>query len=236
MDAVHRTEDRFHHLQYEPSESDRSQGYHWGPVSGKGHQTVAGAGASAIKHNAGGYEDPRFRPDQTVDHSETQKPVTQKQNGIGAGPRVQETTEELEVLCGPLLNYRRMSGEHTNSPIWHGSVLLVISPGQIPGQLRLHYETGQRPEQLFEPEKLVEDPQKAFWRFAIELPFQDQESTWSYSVPRMRSTSGVKNVDNPKRFSVPSKHQSMRIMFHSCVSRRLFVRKALVLLTDIERL
>ena len=157
----------------------------------------------------------------------TQQGIAQYPNGVGNGPQLQSTTNNLEVLCGPLLNYRRMSGEHTDNPIWHGSVLVVTRPGQKPDALTLSCigpveNTGSNGYSVsrgnsFSGVRLYEDPRKAFWRFEIELPFQDQECAWEYSIPRMTPADGKRpNAGKPKRFVVPSKHESMRIMFHSC--------------------
>ena len=148
-------------------------------------------------------------------------------DGFGTGPQLHSTSDFLAVRCGPLLNYRRMSGEHTNNPIWHGSVLVVTAPGQIPPQLGLRGvqgvgatsgANGQTTSrgQSFSGVKLYEDPKKAFWRYEIDLPFQERESVWEYLIPNMRSMSGQINLGKPRRFYVPSKHESMRIMFHSC--------------------
>lgn len=150
-------------------------------------------------------------------------------NGIGHGPQVQSTTSNLEIVCGPLLNYRRMSGEHTENPVWHGSVLIVTTPGQRPKPLQLRcagpwnnngmsngHSTSQ--DRTFPAVKLYEDPRKAFFNYEIELPFQEQESVWEYHVARMVEAGGLHkgSPNKPTRFVVPSKHESFRIMFHSC--------------------
>ncbi|KAK5132641.1 hypothetical protein LTR08_008763 [Meristemomyces frigidus] len=158
----------------------------------------------------------------------TQQDIPQHANGVGNGPHVQSTTDGLEVLCGPLLNYKRMSGEQTDNPVWHGSVLVVTTPGRRPDALRLSCvgpvrNTGMTNghsaprDQAFSGVRLFEDPRKAFWRFEIELPFGEEERAWEYTIPMMTSANGSRpNMDKPKRFAVPSKHESMRIMFHSC--------------------
>jgi hypothetical protein len=138
-------------------------------------------------------------------------------NGVGNGPQIISTSKGLEVICGPLLNYRHMSGENTDNPIWHGSVLIVSLAGNIPEKLNLQQAgagSNGRPEQI-QGTKLYEDEKSAFWQFSIAVPFLDEESEWDYSIPGMRTKDG-KNVDKPLRFFVPSKQESMRIMFHSC--------------------
>ena len=109
-----------------------------------------------------------------------------------------------------------MSGEHGPNPVWHGSVLLVTTPGNIPQPLTLACVSHGSKESSFNGVKLFEDPKKAFFRFEIELPFLDQPSEWVYSIPRMVSKSSMNNLDKSKHFHVPSKYESMRIMFHSC--------------------
>ncbi|KAK4547276.1 hypothetical protein LTR36_000931 [Oleoguttula mirabilis] len=190
------------------------------------HSTATGAAAAALKHNTGGGD--RMGQTRTYAQQDTKRGVSHHSRGVGDGPQVRSTTDKLEVLCGPLLNYRRMSGEHTGSPVWHGSVLLVTTPGQIPERLRLscvgpvagsdmtngHSASTDR---TFSGEKLYEDPRKAFWRFEMDLPFQEDESAWEYIVPGMVPAHGDRpSITRPKRFVVPSKHESMRIMFHSC--------------------
>lgn len=150
-------------------------------------------------------------------------------HGAGEGPPVISTTADLEIVCGPLLNYRRMSGEHTASPVWHGSVLIVTTPGQRPEALSLHcagiadaegrmqYAQG-RNERSFRAIKLYEDPRTAFFNYEIEVPFQDTEALWEYTIPRMVEASGLRkgHPDKPTRFFVCAKQESFRIMFHSC--------------------
>lgn len=63
--------------------------------------------------------------------------------------------------------------------------------------------------------KLYEDPKKAFWRFKLELPFQQYEARWEYELHHVFSNLG-KKTDKPQTFVVPSISQSMRILFHSC--------------------
>jgi hypothetical protein len=143
--------------------------------------------------------------------------VSSSSNGVGNGPQVLSTSDGLEVICGPLLNYRHMSGENTDNPIWHGSVLVVSTVGNVAEPLTLQQAGGAstvRPEQV-QGTKLYEDEKCAFWQYSIAVPFLAEESEWQYSIPRMRSKDG-RNVDKPLRFFVPSVLESMRIMFHSC--------------------
>ena len=66
--------------------------------------------------------------------------------------------------------------------------------------------------------KLYEDPRKAFFRYEIEAPIQEQESVWAYEIPNMANAGGLHkgNPDKPKEFVICAKNESFRIMFHSC--------------------
>ncbi|KAI6855414.1 hypothetical protein KC338_g8098 [Hortaea werneckii] len=191
------------------------------------HSSAAGAAVAAMKGNLG--SSAPMAQYQNVPAEATQQHVPRQEYGVGPGPQVQSTTDRVEVLCGPLLNYRRMGkGEVSGTPDWIGSVLIVTTPGQQPGELLLSYAgvvgagAGghvERPEKnrTFKGVKLYEDPSKGFWRFEIEVPFQEHESAWTYNIPNMVSAKGDKaHLEKPKRFAIPSKHESMRVMFHSC--------------------
>jgi hypothetical protein len=146
--------------------------------------------------------------------------------GVGQGPQLVSTTKELEVIVGPLLNYRRMSNETSGSPTWHGSVLVVTTIGQQHPELTLSFAGAVNQSQgnsqfagqehrVFRGEKLYEDPNKAFWRFLIDLPFQQFESRWTYTM-RGFTYLDEKKAEKPQVFAVPSIAESMRILFHSC--------------------
>ncbi|KAI9790513.1 MAG: hypothetical protein M1816_005020 [Peltula sp. TS41687] len=145
----------------------------------------------------------------------------------------------LEVLCGPLLNYKYMTDAQTTAPRWHGSVLLVTKPGDVPPKLQLRHvgavgRNGQadgsqgtsgayggyssnNTDRTFTGFKLHSDPNKAFWRIDLDLPFQTSESRWEYSISNANFASGTRTEGRSTRtFFVPSKDQSMRVMFHSC--------------------
>ncbi|KAF2103200.1 hypothetical protein NA57DRAFT_63840 [Rhizodiscina lignyota] len=144
--------------------------------------------------------------------------------GIGQGPKLVSTAGKLEVQCGPLLNYKRMSDELSETPIWHGSVLIVTTPGQIHPELSLRcvgavggegagpVSAGQR---TFTGVKLYADFKKEFWRFEIDCPFQDFEAEWEYHIQELAYSKDSEEV-KPHVFAVPSRTQSMRILFHSC--------------------
>ncbi|KAK4636312.1 hypothetical protein CLAFUW4_01712 [Fulvia fulva] len=160
---------------------------------------------------------------RAVDPSATRQPISQNADGLGKGPELISTSHQVEIICGPLLNYKRMSNAHTDRPQWHGSVLLVAKPGNVPEELSIRSRgpTGGAAgatsgERKFPPEKLFEDPRKGFWRYEIDVPFEEQETAWEYIIPRMITAKDKKPLDNVRTFVVPSKHESMRIMFHSC--------------------
>lgn len=150
-------------------------------------------------------------------------------HGVGSGPGVVSLGDKLDVLCGPLLNYRCMS---TEDSVWQGSVLIVTTPGQKQPVLQLRplgpYSRERSPavqlngqpsqsSELREVEgvKLYADPNKAFWRFALSVPMEEYEAEWEYSIPHFHRHSD-KYAPPAWKFVVPSMHDSMRIMFHSC--------------------
>ena len=151
--------------------------------------------------------------------------------GVGQGPLITSSSSQLEVLCGPLLNYKHMSGQGTSRPIWHGSVLVVTKPGQQQPTLQLRCvgagdsesehtaskrETGTA-TRTFRGERLYEDIHSEFWRFAFDLTLLAIGSRWEYHIPNMRHLSGASGPRvSTKVFHVPSATESMRIMFHSC--------------------
>ncbi|KAK5161595.1 hypothetical protein LTR04_004105 [Oleoguttula sp. CCFEE 6159] len=247
MDSVRRVKDQFEHQQNETLEERRTYGSHWGAEPGQqGHQTATGAAAAAVFGNQHRSDaDPIVSADHAVDPRRTEGYVPESRQGgtvgVGNGPQVQSTTGELQVQCGPLLNYRRMADANTENPIWVGSVLVVTNPGQRQPELNLRclgpasssmdgpgsnstdttghmdsQNSGSRPRTIYGT-KMYEDPRKAFWQFDLDLPFQPFEANWEYSIPRFRHLSGASSSSQAtKIFTVPSKAQSMRIMFHSC--------------------
>jgi hypothetical protein len=62
--------------------------------------------------------------------------------------------------------------------------------------------------------KLYADEHNAFWRFDLKVPMQDSEIQLEYSIPGLQFSKG--NANGTNSFFVPSVHESMRIMFHSC--------------------
>lgn len=208
-------------------------------VAEEGHQHATTAAAAAVESTiTTSPPDEHTKP--TVDPDRTQAPVSTSQfdgaTGYGAGPQIRTKAEDVKLLCGPLLNYRRMSQE-AGQPTWHGSVLIVISPGAEQPELTFrclgrvdvgtssdtmaanengntalpatHMAAGTSGSHSVKGERLYEDPEKGFWRFLVKLPIQVFEARWGYSISTFTFSSN-------RSFVVPSQTQSMRIMFHSC--------------------
>jgi hypothetical protein len=179
----------------------------------------------SLKNHTTNRHHPTYTPPSDATQQKTQGPVADRPSGIGAGPQIVSTTDDVDVICGPLLNYKRMSNEHSDHPQWHGSVLIVTTAGTRPGELSLsragsaaapNGQNGQQQEQRFPAQLLFEDPRKGFWRYEIDVPFLDEETTWEYAIAKMIRASTKQPLNATQRFVVPSKHESMRIMFHSC--------------------
>ncbi|KAI1763617.1 hypothetical protein GGR53DRAFT_359736 [Hypoxylon sp. FL1150] len=141
-----------------------------------------------------------------------------------------------EVVCGPLLNYRRMEGR-----TWHGSVLLVTKGGgktqafqptltigritEAPGQQGLVHEgsavNGATADAVQSSHGidiagicLYSDPRNTFWQFPLTCDIGDTETKWAYSIADVHYKSATKPKTN--YFYIPAINESMRMMFHSC--------------------
>ncbi|KAI0429405.1 hypothetical protein F5Y09DRAFT_260417 [Xylaria sp. FL1042] len=148
-----------------------------------------------------------------------------------------------EVICGPLLNYRRMEGN-----AWYGSVLVVMKGGgkTQPFQPTLHLarvelasdqsglvsngpatnaaeaapqDASSDPTQSDHRTDvagvcLYSDPRATFWDFPITCDIGATETKWAYSISDVRYKSATKPRIN--HFFIPAIDESMRIMFHSC--------------------
>lgn len=146
-----------------------------------------------------------------------------------AGAPVQNGVPHVDVISGPLINFKNMHME-ASSAIWHGSVLIVTKPGQPqPPQLHLRQVgpvgdihnlqvNGSQPTQrqmVIDGLRLYEDPGKAFWRFSLAIPVEPYEACWEYDIPGLQYVEG-EPANSPWNFVVPALNQSMRMMFHSC--------------------
>ncbi|EXJ85276.1 hypothetical protein A1O3_05951 [Capronia epimyces CBS 606.96] len=144
------------------------------------------------------------------------------QDGYGTGPNVTDSSPYFDVLCGPLINYQRMS-EEDHQVFWHGSVLLVTKPGLNIPSLELKSlgawdgsgKVTSSPAQVLGGLKLYSDPEKTFWRFTLRVPLAEAEAKWQYTIPNVNFPTGV-SKDPSREFVVPAATESMRIMFHSC--------------------
>lgn len=56
--------------------------------------------------------------------------LTHTQHGAGLGHPGVNAHGPSEFRCGPLLNYKGMSGRDEQNQVWHGSVLVVTTPGE----------------------------------------------------------------------------------------------------------
>ncbi|ROT39828.1 hypothetical protein SODALDRAFT_331953 [Sodiomyces alkalinus F11] len=151
-------------------------------------------------------------------------------------------TDGKDIVCGPLLNYRKMEGS-----TWYGSALIVTQGGRRAAPV-LHLRRGGLHDDREKPDNhndttatttdtatnggevptagaeggivevqgecLYSDPRNTFWAFGLSVEMEQSESKWEYWFPDMRFTSQTK----PRRnvFFVPALNESMRIMFHSC--------------------
>ncbi|KAI0592900.1 hypothetical protein F4775DRAFT_587201 [Biscogniauxia sp. FL1348] len=157
---------------------------------------------------------------------------------IGGSDGATEGDDGKEVVCGPLLNYRRMEGS-----TWHGSVLVVTRGGgktqTFQPTLRLgRVEVAHGQQGLLHEGDgvngatngngalvsnhgtdvqgvcLYSDPRCTFWSFAISCDMAETETKWAYSIADVRYHSQTK--PQTSYFFVPAVDESMRIMFHSC--------------------
>ncbi|OAA49312.1 Alkaline phosphatase D-related protein [Metarhizium rileyi] len=142
-----------------------------------------------------------------------------------------------EIVCGPLLNYRRMDQDR-----WYGSVLVVAKGGgkdilyqpflvlrrageaaamlaqtgaNGTGSTHADIDTaaGDRGTQ-FEAQRLYSDPRNTFWAFDIDVPIEAREIKYEYEIRDVRYSRDHKPRINS--FFVPAADESMRVMFHSC--------------------
>ena len=128
-----------------------------------------------------------------------------------------EAADGRGIVCGPLLNYRRMEGTR-----WVGSVLVVVAGGgrgwEFVPRLELRRaedgDGGGGESQEIDGVCLYSDPRNTFWRFDVVVKMRERAARWAYELPGMRFKSRSKPQVN--HFFVPALDESMRIMFHSC--------------------
>lgn len=133
----------------------------------------------------------------------------------GDGVNSASTGREIEILCGPLINYQRMNYTGS-SATWNGTVLIVTRPIQTTPRLEYGPAESRGEGMTVEGLKLYQDREKAFWRFSLIITLTDVQAEWSYTIPQVKFLSDVHGKDGRRSFFVPGADQSMRIMFHSC--------------------
>lgn len=163
----------------------------------------------------------RFKP--VVAGASEARAAAGLENGAAADGAAQQNAppppDGKEVVCGPLLNYRRMEGAN-----WVGSVLVVTAGGgstqPIVPTLNLRRVGGGgggvngADAHDVQGVCLHSDSRNTFWRFDLQVEMQAAEAQWEYELPELRLSSETKPRAN--RFFVPAVDESMRIMFHSC--------------------
>lgn len=150
----------------------------------------------------------------------------------------------LEILCGPLLNYKGMQIAKSKVPVWHGSVLIVARPGTAHPVLKLECrgpqtQMSQSSSSLTNEIDDVDNVRKELkpispeaWHAGdisgVKLYADPVKVFWRFAmnitlldyeahwqyVLTSVRLSGSKLP--PCTFVVPSVSQSMRIMFYSC--------------------
>jgi len=177
------------------------------------------------------------RPATSGNGAANYKPIVIGNTDGAVDTATTESNDGREVICGPLLNYRRMEGN-----VWHGSVLLIIRGGGKTqpfqpilriGRIELAGDQSSlAPDGSVANEDthgtaiqsgsgtdvagvcLYSDPRATFWNFAIACDMGNTETKWAYSISHVRYKSATKPKTN--YFFVPAINESMRIMFHSC--------------------
>ncbi|KUI66455.1 hypothetical protein VM1G_01853 [Cytospora mali] len=133
------------------------------------------------------------------------------------------------IVCGPLINYKRMEQNY-----WIGSILIVTKGGGktqpfVPslvlrrvGEAQpshandgfVNGRNGIARGTVVQGMCLYSDPRNTFWRFDLQVEMEANEIQWEYMVPDMRFASSKK--PQASSFYVPAINESMRMMFHSC--------------------
>lgn len=108
------------------------------------HQEDSSDDERAGKNSAAAGYNRKAPPTATTSQATEPAPVngnhgnfTRTQNGSGLGRPDVNAYGELEVRCGPLLNYKGMSSGGDGMRRWHGSVLVVTTPGEREPELSL---------------------------------------------------------------------------------------------------
>lgn len=178
----------------------------------------------------------RVEPEHPTNGSGNFQPIVI--NGSTGADGAVAADDGREVVCGPLINYRRMENN-----VWYGSVLIVTRGGGKTQPFQPVLRIG-RVEVAHEQQGLVgegaaangasashgtinsehgtevpgkclySDPRNTFWQFSIACDQLGFETKWAYSISDVRYKSSTQPATN--YFFVPATTESMRIMFHSC--------------------
>ena len=165
-----------------------------------------------------------------VNNTDEQAQFPPAQNGDQTETTAETQVEDLAVLCGPLLNFRRLSSVQHAAVTWHGSVLVVAKPSIRQPELRLKplahtdesLDQGAQgraldEERILRAFKLHGDSDRIFWSFELDIPLRNVKARWEYTVLHAHSTRPpATHSISPKVIAVPARSQSMRMMFHSC--------------------
>ena len=143
----------------------------------------------------------------------------------------------LEILSGPLLNFKGMQIVGSEIPVWHGSVLIVAKPGSVQPYLKLeclgvHTQTSQSDFPLAKDtnesdnvrkESTPKPPEARHTSdvSGVKLYSDSVKAFWRFAIDLTLQDHealwqyALTNVQF-YTFVVPSAFQSMRVMFHSC--------------------
>ncbi|KAL1956984.1 hypothetical protein VTO42DRAFT_6473 [Malbranchea cinnamomea] len=127
-----------------------------------------------------------FTPPKGYEH------IQDTSRGMENGPGIIGASDKLEVLCGPLLNYKYLHMDDETRPVWQGSVLIVTKPGQKQPVLRLR-QLGpvSRGQEQQEPQRQQQQGQQQ-----SGLQLQNGQTEQSESETTVE---GVKLYADPKK-------------------------------------
>ena len=131
-----------------------------------------------------------------------------------------------KISCGPLLRClftlmiqvfwfgadiaHRYTYINHEAAIWNGSILVVVE-GTEPCKLHIQPVLWNKTPQAT---RLLSENGHTFWRYNISIPMHDSDLKVVYGF--QNASPDEKNDGNGYEFWVPSKDETMRILFHSC--------------------
>lgn len=178
--------------------------------------------------------DPKFKP--VVLGATEAREVLNGEKSIADALAPEGVPNDKEIAVGPLINYRRMEGNH-----WVGSVLVVTRGGGREQSFRpsLFFRkaatigmssnghangngngaaNGHSNESKVSESQAVclySDWRNTFWRFDLHVGMEPYETKWEYWLSDYLVFAS-KTKPKVNGFFVPAITESMRIMFHSC--------------------